>query len=233
MSQDKDILHLRSEAWTAVRELTGGLRKIIGPEEVSMIAKTPFSAMVAREALMYRLAEFVRGACDALDAGNVMVGQALVRVALETTGALVYLCGVVEKARSNFDFDRFHRKTMRILLGSNDPTAKHKPIHVNDMVEIAAKLHPVFKLAYDQLSEIAHPNHAGTLRSYSRADREKVWTEFGAYMHDMRAEERSALIGVLAMIETARDAYRRIDLALPAVATLCEQAIGAASGVAE
>ncbi len=74
---------------------------------------------------------------------------------------------------------------------------------------------PGVRNAYDTLSEIAHPNWAGVVGLYSKADREKLITYFGRGLVESGANRlmiANLLVGSLGVFEHA---YNRISELMP------------------
>jgi hypothetical protein len=114
---------------------------------------------------------------------------------------------------------------MKLLMGSRtDLDVMPQALSVLTFVDHVEKSIEGFRHQYDQLSEFAHPNWAGTALLFSKIDRSRAVVDFG---ENLRCADNARAIGVsnlslaLAMFEVS---YNRITDLMPAFISVCETA---------
>jgi hypothetical protein len=223
---------LLDEIRQRVALLESNLPKRVDAMAVSRISKLPHKVLFYREALIWRMAELGRTACEDFERDKLVSAIVLTRAAVETSAALWTLCAKVTATIESGLVGDIDEYLMRLVVGiATDPPANPvasgeafpRPIRVRDFLKQADKDIEGFSRQYGILSEYAHPNWAGTVLLYAKHDRENRLTDFG---QNIRKGENTKLIGVsnlsvaLAMFETS---YNRIVDLVPTFTALCEK----------
>ena len=170
---DFDTLRLK------IRQLIDNLPEAVDLGGLSKRYKTAGKVHLLRESLIWRAEEFARNASGLLDAGDCVAAALLTRALMETTAALVYLHGLVQKGL-NIGISRgLDEKLTGFLVGSKKWGDTGKAIHVNDMLKEVEKVIPgFFTDHYATLSEYAHPNWQGAFGAYSTTDQKRLIVTF-------------------------------------------------------
>lgn len=84
-----------------------------------------------------------------------------------------------------------------------------------------------FRRQYDALSEIAHPNYAGTTGIFSTIGRKNVLVSFGPNAGRTLNAKLSGMAGLSAALLIFEHCYKKMADELRAFVALCEQVIDA------
>jgi hypothetical protein len=203
--------------------LEASLPKRVDGPAISLVSKLPFKVLLYRAALMWRMAELVRGAVGHFKQGELASGILLTRAALETTAAVWYLHKkVFASVESGIvgDIDEF---LMRLLMGMKNDSAMPAPISVGTLLKHVDQEVPGFSSQYGNLSEAAHPNWAGTSWFYSKLDKEKGWADFGANMLAHDGPRNSGILSLSAAMIVFEERSHRIDGIIASFVAICEK----------
>jgi hypothetical protein len=135
------------------------------PNEVSVAAlnvwsKAPFQLLCVREALIWRLEELARCACDNLEHWNLAAAALLTRAAVESV-ALTWKLRQLLEERDKHSAQQLNELLMRAFSGARNWSEMPKPYHALDLVRELDTLVRGYFATYESLSEIAHPNGQG------------------------------------------------------------------------
>lgn len=217
-----------AEARGQLNLLSNSLPVAIDPAAVSLIAKTPTTALVYREAQTWRMEEFARCACDMFERGDLIVAASNTRHAAECCAGVWYLLSLLEKTIADpSSMDDTHEKIVRLTVGFKMQIGGNMPEAINavTMVEKLDKLIPGFFGGYARLSEIAHPNWAGSAGIFSNRDDETLITYFGRGLRDTKNSERLVLNCLIGALELFGHAYNKIDDIKQDYIAVCEASI--------
>lgn len=107
-----------AEARGRLNLLSNSLPVTVDPAAVSLIAKTPTTALVYREAQTWRMEEFARCACDMFERGDLIVAASNARHAAECCAGVWYLLSLLEKTIADpSSMDDTHEKIVRLTVG--------------------------------------------------------------------------------------------------------------------
>jgi hypothetical protein len=160
----------RASAGEALTVIAAILPRGVQARVFSARAKIPFKVALYRDSLMWRIEELGRAALEGYDRRNHTAAILLVRGTMESVAALWSLHALVTGYRGG-DHDSLDDKLMRMVLGSKIRTEHPDPFNVLTTIQRLSKTLPNFGPLYDELSEYAHPNDAGTTSSFAKIDR--------------------------------------------------------------
>ena len=203
-----------ADARTITNNFLSALPKEVSAVALGVLSKAPYKILCAREALIWRLTELSRYACDALENRDAVAGTTLTRSVFESTSILWKLCKILEN-RHTIESEKFNDDIDKILLGSRVIEEMPQSINVKTFIEFFGRTFPKASTVYDRLSEVSHPNWAGTYGLYSTTDREKFATRFGKKSEAAEAEVASSASILYATLRIAEYAYNKISDDIP------------------
>ena len=180
------------------------LPKEVAAGSLTLKSKTPFKALVLREALIYRVSSIADGAISEFVAGRWVAATILVRAVVETTALLFALDRRVSRAireKNDDDLTEFLRRTM---VSSRTEPDLPEAINVLNFIDSVEKEFPGFRRRYEELSEYAHPNWCGVLGAFSELDRESHTVAFEAFD---RVPAKSNVAGLMSALVVAQHVY--------------------------
>ncbi len=172
--------------------------------------------------------EFSRCACDMFERGDLVVAASNTRHAAECCAGIWYLYSLLEKTIANTALvDDTHEKVVRLMVGYKMKFGEDMPEAINalTMVQKLDEIIPGYFGAYERLSEIAHPNWAGSAAIFSTRDDNTLITHFGRGLRDTKNSERLVLNCLIGALELFEHAYRKIDDLMEEYVAVCESDI--------
>ena len=216
MSDDrKDGLSPLTEARAYADLLRESLPSSISVASLAVKEKAPFNLLGTREALIWRTEELARNACDALDRDDIAVAAILTRAVTESAAVAWKLKEVLDTRRQQ-TAEQLNEILMRLLVGSRIWEDFPQAVQILTSLDRMDKRIPGVRKAYDNLSEIAHPNWRGVFGLYSITDEAEFTTYFGRGLRggeNNRNMVADLLVGSLMLFEYA---YNKISEAMPA-----------------
>lgn len=198
----------------------------VDPAKISLKVKTPTTALCYRASQAWRMEEFSRCACDMFERGDLVVAASNARHAAECCAGVWYLYSLLEKVISNPALvDDTHEKVVRLMIGYKmklDGEGVPEAINALTMVQKLDEIVPGYFGGYERLSEIAHPNWAGSAAIFSIRDDQTLVTHFGRRLRDTGNSERLVLNCLIGTLELFEHAYRRIDDVMGKYVAVCE-----------
>lgn len=172
------------------------------PSEVDAFAtsnkyKTAMKVHILRESLIWREEELARCALGLLDSEDYVAAALISRAVMETTAAMVYLHGLVDRALEQGMDDALDAKLLGFLTGSKVWHDLPGAINVLTMIDKVEKVIPGYRGHYDFLSEYAHPNWSGTQGAYGIIDHDTAIVTFKK-VGRLAEQQRRTVSGVLA-----------------------------------
>jgi hypothetical protein len=195
---------------------------------ISPHSKLPFKVLLYREVLIWRMAELSRSAFDNLEKERLASAITLTRAAVETSAALWYLWTKIDGAvqsRTVGDIDDY---LMKLIMGSKTNPDLPQAINVLTFVDRTNKDIDGFREQYDNLSEFAHPNWAGTALLYSKSDPKNLWTDFGANIRGLGSMKQAGALNLRVALMIFERNYNLITALIPPFVELCESRAKAA-----
>ncbi len=159
----------RASAGVALAHLAAARPQRLDARTTARLSKLPFKAMFYRDSLLWRIEELGRSALGAYDSGDHVAGIVLTRATIETIAALNALHRLITRYEGGA-VDKLDETLMSMLLGSRVRDDRPDAINILNAVDKLTKTLPDFRKLYDQLSEFAHPNDAGTASSFAVLD---------------------------------------------------------------
>lgn len=191
---------------------------------LSPISKLPFKALTFRECLIWRMAELSRSAFENYGQQRLASGILLTRGAIETSAALWYLCAKLETAIQAHDLSDTDSYLMRLMMGSRtDTDVLPQAINVLSFIDRVDKDIAGFRGQYDSLSEVSHPNWAGTTLLYSRRDSTTsgIFT-FGQNLRCADSTLRAGIGSLSGALLVFERSYNYVGELMPEFVKLCE-----------
>jgi hypothetical protein len=186
-------------------------------------SKIPFKADAYRKTLIWRATQLGHCALENFRREWVAAAVLLTRATVETTAALWYVRKKVSAVIESNDLGEIDADLMRLQFGNKQWEEFPSAINVLTFVNTIDKDIEGFRKQYDALSEIAHPNYAGTTGLFSTMDREKILIEFG---HNAQYTFNTILAG-MANLSTAllvfEHCYNKMGELMPEFVALCER----------
>jgi cation transport regulator ChaC len=222
--QDVAFNVLINETRGRIELLEASLPKALDGYALCPTSKLPMKALLYREGLMWRMSELSRTGFENLEKENLNTAVILVRAAVETTAALWYLETKLEEAvtkKSKSDIDDF---LMKLLMGSKTAPELPPAINVLTFVDRVNRDVEGFREQYDNLSEFAHPNWAGTSLLYSKSDPKTARTEFAKNIRSLTSTKRVAMVNLNVALMIFERTYEKVGNVMPAFVKLCSEA---------
>lgn len=166
----KDFSELLHETELIARGLSQGLPDGFDIAMLTLNTKLPFKALSYREALFHRFADLSMSAVESISANRPVSAATLTRGGMETMARTLELEHKLQKYLLNpseTDLDGF---LMNRLFGANNNPDLPEATNILGAIDRATKHIPNFRENYDRLSEFAHPNYAGTFRTFVKID---------------------------------------------------------------
>ena len=189
------------DARQVAKSFRASLPDQVSAASLTLKSKTPFKALVLREALIHRVSSLSDGAISEFDAGRWVSATVLVRGVVETTALLFTLNRRVSRAlrdKSDDDLTEFLRRTM---VSSRTEPSLPESINVLNFIDAVEKEFPGFRRQYEVLSEYAHPNWCGVLGAFSKLDRETHTVSFKAFEATPAKTNIAGLMSALVVAE--------------------------------
>jgi hypothetical protein len=216
-----------AEARERVALLSANLPTAVDPLAISTIAKTPYTALCFRESQAWRMEEFARAACDMFERGDLVVAVSNARHATECCAAVYYLMKLIESSIESGIVADLTEKIVRLQVGFKNNFAADMPeaINVLTMIKKVDKDFPGFLRSYEDMSEIAHPNWAGSAAVFSQSDASTLITHFRRGIRDTESSLNLGLLCLTGSLEIFFFAYNRLGDLTPAFVEVCEKEI--------
>lgn len=191
-------------------------------------SKTPTIALCYRESQAWRFEEFTRTSCDLFDRDDIVASVACTRHAAECCAGVWYLLEQIERAIADAqDPTDLHGQMVRLFVGSKLDQNGNVPqaINVLTFLKRLDRRIPGFFNTYERLSEVAHPNWAGSAAIFSKLDPQTLITHFAKNLRDIDYVRNLNLRCLMGSLEIFSYAYNRITDLMPDFCEACEQAI--------
>ncbi len=219
----EEFAELLSEIGQRVSALSNGLPDVIDPAAISLKAKIPYKIIAYRETLLWRTEELSRVAYLQFKNEQVVSGIILTRCVMESAAAVWYVLNRIKTLVENEDLNDFDDKAMRLLMGSKNDTTEINSINIMTFLDKVDTHLSGFRKLYDDLSEFAHPNWAGTSGVYGSVDRSKVLTRLGNFAKEFPYEV--GLKGLASSLAVFEYAYSEIGDLMPKVVEISEKGL--------
>jgi hypothetical protein len=166
------------------------VRDLLSQNPIAHKYKAPYTALLIRSLVFWRLYDLLRQAHMLAGEGMVLGSRILLRSAIETLCMLIFLNRKMENLVSGKgNFDQFSNSLTKLLLGTRDDLSVHEPINIMTLIDQSDKKYEGIRSVYDHLSEGAHPNLDGMGLAYgkTRVDPNDglVFTLFGDFWVQM------------------------------------------------
>lgn len=189
-----------------------------------LLAKVCWKYLCYREALLWRSEELAKAARNELLENRLVSSALLGRALLECAGGFYYLTKQLSAALKERNKSRLDETAMRLLLGSRWEDWEHQPINVLKLIDHMDREHTGTRKLYDFLSEFAHPNWSGTARSFSKHDRTRMVTQFGAYVGDNGSLFETCSISIATALPIILNSYNECSDIFPDFNRFCLEA---------
>ena len=140
---------------------------------------------------------------------------------METAAAGWYVRRKIERVIDEDDFGDIDETLMKLLVGTKIDENMPNSINVMTFLDYVEREIPGIRRQYDELSEFAHPNWAGTLLLFGRNDKEQIVTDFGSGLRSEASIQAGAINLEVALMIFAHT-YERIGEAMPPFTKMAE-----------
>jgi hypothetical protein len=225
IAEARDHIKLLSSSLPTIID-AGSFRTISG--EICR-SKAPTIALSFRETQAWRVEEFARAGCDLIERGDLVAGIANIRHMMECCAAIWYLLEMIENpVTSNTNHKVLYERLGQLFVGSkNIFPDMPRAINVLTFIGKLDKKFPGAARQYDRLSEISHPNWAGSAAIYAKRTDNNFTTYFGRNLKDNSSTKTLALGALINGLEIFAYAYNRITDCIPAFVEACEDSLRA------
>jgi hypothetical protein len=226
--QKQTVESIMGEVRGRLELLESNLPRRVDGYGISPHSKLPSKVLSYREALIWRMAELSRCAFENLESERLVSAITLTRAAVETSAALWYLWTKLDDsvhAKTVCDIDDY---LMRLLMGSKSNSDLPQAINVLTFVDHVNKQIDGFRHQYDNLSEFAHPNWAGTGFLYSKPDSQNLWTDFGANIRGLDSTKLAGAVNLSIALMIFERNYNLVGSLTPPFVALCKSRAEAA-----
>jgi hypothetical protein len=207
---DDDLKEARGRA----NALRASLPQSVDAVALGVRSKAPFQLLCAREALIWRMEELARTACDSLERDDLAAAALLARATIESTALAWKLMEILDD-RQKISPEALSELLRRILVGSRLWPDAPQALQILGCIDRMDKRVPGVRKSYEILSEIAHPNWRGVLGMHAKPDNAKLTASFGRGLRSTegtKAQIVNAMLGALALFELS---YNRIAEEMP------------------
>jgi hypothetical protein len=191
---------------------------------ISPKSKSPFKAAWYRDALLWRITQLGRSAAECFERNKQASAILLTRATVETCAAVWYLQKKIEITIASGTVGNVDDDLMRLLMGSKVDGDLPPAMNVLNFVDRVDKDIPGFRDQYDRLSEIAHPNWAGTVFLFSNPRRGVA--NFGEHDRSADFARKIGLVNLTAALSILEFSYNKIFELMPEFIRLCESHAG-------
>jgi hypothetical protein len=178
---------------------------------ISDKTRVPFMMAAYRAALIWRIRELTQCAYDLIIRNEAGASAILIRSLLETIAAIWYLKKLVKKG---YSIDT-KEKISKLLLGEKYKDATIEAENVLKFIDKMEKDVAGTKAIYNHLSEITHPNLAGTFLLYSDIDSENKIISFRKDHKIYGSVRKIVTKMLLALLVGFEEAYDGLTNSLP------------------
>lgn len=150
----------------------------ISAGEIGVWSKAPYKALVVRGGLLWRSHELGADAIEAFSDGRLATAIILTRAVIENVALHWRLADLIERRQEGHPNEVSETLT-RMLVGWKNDAEFPEALNVLTMIGRLNKVIPGLRDAYDQLSEVAHPNYGGVHGLYANVDEASLTTHLG------------------------------------------------------
>lgn len=226
MNPDWNHAGSRQTAATALADIASARPATLVAAALAKRSKLPFKAALYRDSLLWRIEELGRAALQAYDLGDHVSAILITRGLMETVAALHSLHHRITHYKGG-DPDGLDKTLMSMTLGSRSRDDRPDALNILGAIDKLTKKIPAFRSLYDELSEYAHPNDAGTAYSFSVLTEQPLSARFtprGEYF-DRRAWLMVECLATTLLL--VMPVYRELLTGAPAFAALCDLDVAA------
>jgi hypothetical protein len=200
-----DEIEKRLSDWHSSLEQTKEVDRaaIIARNGIAHEWEALFKSWIYRIALFWRMYELLQQTVNLLKDGHGLGARILLRSALETFGALVFLNEKMKNVLAGREsFSDFSENMSKMLIGSRDNSTPRLSINILTMLEKTEKKYPEITKFYKLLCESAHPNYDGLLNGYSTIDTDKHIVSFHHFWNsEWDSSQLSFLVNCMKLFE--------------------------------
>jgi len=222
---ERNFAGSRDAAIKALADIRAALPTELQARALSRRAKIPFKAALYRDSLLWRIDELGHAALAAYDQPHHVAAILITRGVVESVAALDSLHHLVTTYRGG-NIEDLDDTLMKMLMGSRVRDDRPDAINILTAVDRLSKRVQTFRWLYDQLSEFAHPNDAGTATSFARIDRKGTYASFGQLGEDAGRRAWLLIECLSTSLMLVRPLYDELVVRLAPFIALCEADVG-------
>jgi len=179
MALNKKDAELLEEACALSVQINTNLPDKIEAVALSNISKLPFKALSLRETLIHRIADLSDAAISLYKSSKIVPAIIMIRSVFETSAVLFWLFKKLKHVSETSDLDDINDFLNKHLFGGRDENAPVESYNILTAIDHTDKEFENYRIAYDDLSEFAHPNWSGLIGAYSDAYKNKYVLNLG------------------------------------------------------
>jgi hypothetical protein len=222
MEELTNIDDLLNEAKVRINLLTTSLPSSVDAASVSVTAKIPFKALDYREALIWRFEELARITCEMYERRELTVAMTLTRSCMEVVSVMWYLHNEIKNVVDSKQIGMIDETLMELLIGSKNSSTKINAKNILTLVNKVTKQIPAFRPNYDSLSEVVHPNWAGTSGLYSKPVPEEYKVIYGKNVRVPDSIIESGLLNLITSLAMFEHYYNETGNLMLNFIKICE-----------
>jgi len=169
---------LLTEAAELVKQLAKNLPSRVSRESVSNISKTALKAYVIRASLFHRIIELAGVAIDLYRQDRLIGAYVITRSAFETAALAYHAYKHIERVVETGKIGNIDDTLMKVLFGERLPETEWKSVNILTPIDKLDKEAKGVRAMYEVLCEFAHPNWAGAMGAYAKADQDFFTLDF-------------------------------------------------------
>lgn len=170
---------LLEEASALFIQINANLPDKIEAVALSHISKLPFKALSLRETLIHRIADLSDAVIKLYKLEKIVPAIIMIRSVFETSAVLFRLFIKLKNVSKTGDLHDINDFLNKHLFGGRNKDAPVKSYNILTAIDHTDKEFENFRIAYDDLSEFAHPNWSGLMGAYSDSYKNKYVLKLG------------------------------------------------------
>lgn len=179
MTHYRKDAELLEEACTLSDQINSNLPDKIVAGALSHISKLPYKALSLRETLIHRIADLSDAAISLYKSSNIVPAIIMIRSVFETSAVLFWLFEKLKHVSETGDLKDMNDFLNKHLFGARNQNASVESYNILTAIDHTDKEFENYRIAYNDLSEFAHPNWSGLMGAYSDAYKNKFVVKLG------------------------------------------------------
>jgi len=196
---------------------------IVDPVTDPMTPKTVWMVKSFIQLTIHRVVDLFTVAVNCWDNGQLAITFILARAIAENAAAIFDLYLSLDSSLQKGDLNEIHNAIVVRLFGGRNELSLVRVSNIMTAVDKVDKLYEGFKVAYEDLSEFAHPNYSGMHGLYGKMDHERLilYIDGSARINDLSLG--MLLFPLTESLRITNDAITFINAQYPAIWLLSDE----------